>query len=480
MRYSHRLTIGLTLPLALSLMWLAGRFTNVLAGRSIVAPHAMVQSPPAKPLTGDEPSDARALVSQQAITQTGTTSVYLPLIFRNACATPFNYDESLTYNLQKINAAQAWQSCYQGQGVTVAVVDTGIDLYHPDLQANLVTGKSFVAGVSSPDDDYGHGTHVAGIVAAVANNGGIIGVAPAARLMPVKVLDDQGSGSIYDVAEGIEWAADHGARVVNLSLGSVSDSATLADVVDYAYNKGVLLVAAGGNCGGASYYLNGCDYQNQPIYPAAYADVMAVAATDSSDARSSFSTQGSYIEIAAPGSSIYSTYLDGGYATLSGTSMATPHVAGLAALIWSQNPGWSNRQVRARIRDTAQDLGAAGWDEQYGYGRIDAAAAMGVLQAAAAIDAGAGPVEPARAAASAQAAYIPGEILVKLRAGFTVSAVMGQAQLGTAEVKVAGTLNQLGVQKLAVTAGREQAVLAQLRASEGVAYAELNYKVTVR
>jgi hypothetical protein len=165
---------------------------------------------------------------------------------------------------------------------------------------------------------------------------------------------------------------------------------------------------------------------------------------------------------------------------MSGTSMATPHVAGLAALIWSQNPGWTNRQVRAQIRATAKDLGASGWDQQYGYGRIDAAAAMGVAKASSAADAGAGPVESSMAAASAQAAYVPGEILVKFRAGFTASQVMDQAHLEAAGVRVAGTIDQIGVQKWAVAAGQEQAVLAQLRASEGVAYAELNYRVTVR
>ena len=373
---TKKLTLGLTLPLALSLIWLASSFADVLAVGNIAAGDAIVLSPLAETLAGDETSATQALMDQQAVTQ---TTLYLPAILRNACPVAFSYDESLTYNLNKIKAAEAWLSCYQGQGVTVAVVDTGVDLDHPDLQANIVTGKSFVDGASSPDDDYGHGTHVAGILAAVGNNGGVVGVAPSARIMPVKVLDEQGTGSIYDVADGIGWAADHGAKVINLSLGTVSDSSTLEDAVDYAYDQGVLLVAAGGNCGSSDYYFNGCDYQDQPIYPGAYADVVAVASTNSSDAQSSFSTQGSYIEIAAPGSDIYSAYYDGGYATMSGTSMASPHVAGLAALIWSQNSGWTNRQVRAQIRNTAQDLGASGWDSQFGYGRIDAASAMAPL-----------------------------------------------------------------------------------------------------
>ncbi len=458
MRCSDRLPIGLALPLALGLMALASR------GTALGAVTAPLQDAVA------------ASLGQQAITQTYT--VYLPVVARNACGTPFSYNESLLYNLEIIQAADAWGSCSQGQAVTIAVVDTGIDLDHSDLQANLASGKSFVDGVSSANDDYGHGTHVAGIVAAVANNGGVVGVAPLATLMPVKVLDNQGSGSLYAVAQGIEWATDHGADIINLSLGSVSDSSTLEDAVEYAYDEGVLLVAAGGNCGSSTYYLSGCDYQNQPLYPGAYDQVMAVAATDSGDARAGFSNQGSYIEIAAPGSSIYSTYSGGGYTTMSGTSMATPHVAGLAALIWSQHSGWTNKQVRARIRATAEDLGASGWDQQFGYGRIDAAAAMGVTQSTSAAGAGAGPVEPL--AASAQAAYVPGEILVKFRDGFTASQVMGQAQLGAAEAQVSGVIDQIGVQKLAVSPGQEQATLAQLRASAGVAYAELNYRVTVQ
>jgi type VII secretion-associated serine protease mycosin len=474
---TQKLILGLTVLLAINLVWFVSSFVNVQAARLNTATYAVVLSPPEAALAGRETSTTKLLVSQQAVTTTYSYFLYLPLISRDFCANAFSFNETIRYNLDKINIQEGWR-CYQGQGVTVAVIDTGIDLDHPDLQANIVAGKSFVSGVSSPDDDGGHGTHVAGVVAAVNNNGGVIGVAPAASLMPVKVLDSQGNGSTYNVAAGIEWAADHGATVINLSLGSVSSSSTLKAALDYAYNRGVLLVAAGGNCGDSAYFLNGCSYQDQPVYPAAYANVMAVASTDSSDNQSSFSNQGSYIEIAAPGSSIYSTYPSSGYTTLSGTSMATPHVAGLAALIWSQNPSWSNEEVRAQIRNTAQDLGASGRDNQFGYGRINAAEAMSAVQTTSV--ATAAPAEASPLAAATQAAYVPGEILLKLRTGFTVNRALDPAQLAAADVKVADTIEQIGVQKLTLRAGQEQALLTQLLNSGAVEYAELNYVVTIQ
>lgn len=474
-----KLTIGLIWLLGMSLFWGVSSLINTQsAAANLVADYVVVLPPPAKAITSPETASTKLLVSQQAVTQTSTYLLYFPLVFRNACANSFSYNETLRYNLTKINIGAAWQSCYQGQGITVAVIDTGIDLDHPDLAANLVAGKSFVSGTSSADDDAGHGTHVAGIIAAVSNNGGVIGVAPEASLMPVKVLDSAGSGSIAEVADGIIWAADNGAEVINLSLGTVSSSATLKEAVDYAYKQGVLVVAAGGNCGDSSYYLNGCSYQDQPVYPGAYSNVMAVASTDSSDNQSSFSNQGSYIDVAAPGSTIYSTYPASSYATMSGTSMATPHVAGLAALVWSKNSGLTNQEVGAQIKNTAEDLGSSGWDNQFGYGRIDAAEAMGTLQTTTTATTSLAEISPADT--DTQAPYIPGEILLKLQTGFTVNKVIDQDKVGLAEVKVADTIEPLGVQKLTVTSGQEQAVLGQLRHSSGVEYAELNYVVTIR
>lgn len=471
--------IGLTLLLALSLIGLTWNFLTLQAAAvSTTSVYRVVLSPLAAGIATDDTHPAQIVTNQQEVTATSSATLYLPVVFRSFCANVFSYNETIRYNLSKISATQAWQSCYQGQGITVAVIDSGVDLDHPDLQANIVSSKNFVSGVSSADDDYGHGTHVAGIIAGVNNNGGVIGVAPKASLMPVKVLNYQGSGTIYNVAAGIEWAADNGAKIINLSLGSVSGSSTLKAAVDYAYNKGVLVIAAGGNCGDSSYDDNGCSYQDQPVYPGAYGNVMAVASTDSSDNQSSFSNQGSYIDIAAPGSTIYSTYLSSSYTFMSGTSMATPHVAGLAALLWSENSGWTNQQVWTQIASTAQDLGTSGWDSQFGYGRINAATAMGVSQIASTAAADNTVTESVAAEVDPQAPYVPGEILLKLQSGFTVNKVIGQGQLRAAEVKVAGTIDQLGVQKLTIATGQEQAMLTQLLASMGVVYAELNYIVT--
>ncbi|MCB9076924.1 MAG: peptidase S8 [Anaerolineaceae bacterium] len=474
----QKLTISFFLILLLSLIWFVTGLINVKAAPShtIKDNYAMVLAPRIETLTPANRLTEPVLIGQTGVTATSSSKLYFPAIVNNFCSTVFNYNEPIRYNLSKINAETAWNSCSQGEGIIVAVVDTGIDLDHPDLQANLVSGQSFVSGTSSPDDDAGHGTHVAGMVAGVSNNGGIIGVAPKASLMPVKVLDSQGSGSLYDVADGIEWATDNGANVINLSLGSVGNSSTLQAAVDYATNQGALLVAAGGNCGDAYYYLNGCSYRDQPVYPAAYTNVMAVASTDSSDNQSSFSNEGSYIEIAAPGSSIYSTYPSGAYATMSGTSMASPHVAGLAALIWSQNPDWTNQEVRSQIRATAQDLGSSGWDSQFGYGRIDASAALNSQTTTAST---VNPGTEATDAAAVDAPYVPGEILLKLRSDVTVNHVLDPARLAQNKVKVAGTIDQLGVMKLTVTAGQEQELLAELLNSGGVIYAELNYIVTV-
>lgn len=471
----QKLTISLALPLLLSVIWLAANAASVPPARATTQlDAAMTLSGPAATLAGQAVPAGRIQASPQAITIT----FYLPVIYKSYCSSTFSFNESLGYNLNKISVTGAWAACTQGQGVIVAVVDSGIDLDHPDLQTNIVPGRSFVAGVSSPDDDNGHGTHVAGIVAGVPNNGGIIGVAPRASLMPVKVLSAQGSGSTFDIAAGVEWAVDHGATVINLSLGSVSNSATLEDAVNYAYNRGALVVAAGGNCGDSFYFLNGCSSQDQTFYPAAFANVMAVASTTSTDNQSSFSTEGSYIEIAAPGSNIYSTYLSGGYITESGTSMAAPHVAGLAALIWSNNQNLTNQAVRTHIRDTATDLGPSGWDSQFGYGRINAGAALNTLQTGAATTAAPEPSKVVRAPSGGS--FIPGEVLLKLQPGLTTADVLDLTDLGPTQVKVAGQISQLGINKLAVAAGQEQVVISKLLGLNGVAYAELNYTVTAQ
>jgi thermitase len=285
------------------------------------------------------------------------------------------------WGLSKINAPTAWDMATGSSAVVIAIVDTGIDLTHPDLicAGKLTTARwNFVAGNNTPNDDNGHGTHVAGIAAACGNNGiGVAGVAWEARLMPVKVLDSSGSGYYSDVAAGIIYAVDNGARVVNLSLAGASSSTTLANAVQYAHGHGVLVVAAAGNCaqGGSQ-----CGNLSNPImYPGAYPTVLAVAATDSGDNWGSFSEHQPYVGVAAPGVSIYSTLRGGNYGTMTGTSMATPYVSGLAALLWSFAPSFTVDQIANTIESTADDLGAPGKDDYFGYGRINAGRTLSSL-----------------------------------------------------------------------------------------------------
>ncbi len=271
--------------------------------------------------------------------------------------------QQLPWGVDRIDAELA---TVKGAGVTVCVVDTGIDQDHPDLQTNIAGGKNFVAkGITVDpnkwDDDNGHGTHVAGTVAAVDNSIGVVGVAPQASLLAAKVLNRQGSGYISDVIAGIEYCVMSGADVISMSLGTSSDVQAMHDAVDVAYAAGVLLVAAAGN-----------DYGGSVSYPAAYDSVIAVSATTSTDALASFSNVGPEVELAAPGVDVLSTWKGGSYATLSGTSMATPHVSGVAALAIEANPLLSNVEVRALLQNTADDLGAAGRDSYYGYGLVDA------------------------------------------------------------------------------------------------------------
>jgi subtilisin family serine protease len=285
------------------------------------------------------------------------------------------------WGLPKINAPAAWDITTGSSDVIIAVVDTGIDLDHPDLNCfgKLMTGKNFVNLGSPPDDDHGHGTHVAGIASACTNNStGVGGLSWGARLMPVKVLDSTGSGSYDRLASGIAYAADQGAEVINLSLGGIGASSTLEDAIEHADDLGALVVTAAGNCGSGC-YIGGQFYNNPTFYPAAYATTMAVAATNPDDNWASFSGHLPYVDVAAPGDGIYSTYRGGGYVYQDGTSMATPFVSGLAALVWSYDPGLPHDQVRSIIQTTAKDLGAPGKDDFFGYGRIDARRALDTL-----------------------------------------------------------------------------------------------------
>jgi thermitase len=253
----------------------------------------------------------------------------------------------------KIQAPDAWAVVTGTSQVAIAILDTGIDQSHEDLRSKVAQNVNFTTS-GSFDDRYGHGTHVAGSAAASTNNGkGVAGTCPNCGLYNVKVLDDNGSGAWSWIANGIVWAADNGAKVINLSLGGSTGSKTVENAVNYAWGKGVVLVAAAGNSN-----------TDSPLYPAAYENVIAVAATDQNDNKASFSNYGTWVDIAAPGVSILSTAPDHRnriwgfgvkYGIGSGTSMATPHVAGTAGLVWSTGACGTddNLCVRGRIENGA-------------------------------------------------------------------------------------------------------------------------------
>lgn len=268
-----------------------------------------------------------------------------------------------------IGMGPAWDAA-RGTGIKIAVVDTGVSYTHPDLLGKVELGHDYVAGDEDPMDEQGHGTHVAGVAAGIADNGtGIAGVAPNARILAVRVLDKDGSGYYSWIASGIIYAADHGAKVINLSLGGSEGSAALEQAVNYATAKGAIVVCASGNEGATAVG-----------YPARYDACISVGATDQGDVRADFSNHGPGLDVVAPGKDILSSVRGGGYESWSGTSMATPSVSGVAAMLVSK--GLTATQVRSTIVGSVHDLGAPGYDTEYGNGRLDAAAA---LTAAAAI-----------------------------------------------------------------------------------------------
>ncbi len=304
------------------------------------------------------------------------------------------------WNLSKIRADRAWSSS-KGSGVVVAIVDTGVDLSHPDLQGRLVSGIDLVNG-GAPQDDNGHGTFMAGIAAAATGNGqGVASVAPSAKIMPVKVLDSDGVGEPETVADGIRWAVDHGAHVINLSLAETSSggiklpvdffaNSDLDDAIREAANAGRFVAVAAGNdfsSGGGN---------AQTAYDAAVAGVLVVGGSTAGDRRAAYSNYGQGLDILAPGGGsasnpsgascqsndpVTSTWWNGGsqYGAGCGTSMAVAHVSGVAALLRAK--GYSSTAAASRIIATARDLGTSGWDSQTGHGRVDAAAAVGAASA---------------------------------------------------------------------------------------------------
>lgn len=277
------------------------------------------------------------------------------------------------YAHKKTLSTEGWKLNKGNKNITIAIVDTGVDLKHPDLAAKIVPGYDFVQDDTDASDVQGHGTHCAGIAAAITNNKiGVAGFAPKAKIMPVRVLGDNGSGSYADVAAGIAWAAENGADVISMSLGGPSSSKGIEDAVKLAMSKDSLVIAAMGNSGNGS-----------KSYPAATPGVMAVGATNKWDFKAMYSQYGTWNSVVAPGSGILSTfptYKSGmpgtSYGSISGTSMATPAVAGLAAMIRSHFPELNASQTRSHIEKTADDKGNKGFDRWYGHGRINVLKAM--------------------------------------------------------------------------------------------------------
>jgi subtilisin family serine protease len=278
--------------------------------------------------------------------------------------------QPVPWGVTRVDAPDAWAST-RGAGVSVAILDTGIALDHPDLAGQVVGGINTIVSGASYADDHGHGTHVAGTIAAVDNSIGVVGVAPQVSLLAVKVLNASGIGYLSDIIEGLQWCvANKGAyniRVVNMSLGG-GGAISYQEAIRATTNAGILIVAAAGNDGPP--VAGGSTVK----YPAAYPEAVAVSATDSQNVIAYFSSYGPEVDVAAPGVSIPSTYLNDAYTNMSGTSMATPHVAGVAALVAALHPAYSVAQVRAAIEGSALDLGAAGLDPVYGWGLAQAAA----------------------------------------------------------------------------------------------------------
>ena len=264
------------------------------------------------------------------------------------------YYSGYQYGPQNTDTEAAWDITRGNSSQEIAIIDSGVDYNHPDLDDKTIKGYDFVDNDYDPMDLNNHGTHVAGTAAAETNNGaGVAGMAPETKILAVRALDANGSGSLNDIADAIRYSADEGAEVINLSLGCNCDTQTLEDAVDYAWNQGSVVIAAAGN-----------DGVSTTFEPASYDNVIAVGAVDSNNNKASFSNYGTWVDVTAPGVDIASTVPNGGYAYMSGTSMAAPHVAGLAGLLASQ--GRSNDNIRAAIEQTADSVYGTGYYTEHG------------------------------------------------------------------------------------------------------------------
>ena len=326
---------------------------------------------------GQESAYIAKLEQQEGVLVVEPNYIVTADLYPNDPAYPSNQ-----YGPALIQAESAWDTTSGSSSVVIAIIDSGLDATHPEFAGRITAGYDFVENDTIPQDEFGHGTHVAGIAAATGNNGqGIAGIAWGVKIMPLRVLGATGSGTISNVANALVWAADHGAKIINLSLGIASSSVTMENAVYYAYSHGSAIFAAAGN--------NGASADPSVLYPAAYPQVMAVGSVDSSMNRAASSAYGAPLDLMAPGVTIYSTLpMNSGfyynsvfgkstqYDTLSGTSMASPHAAGAAALLASLSCFDTPDKIYQALTDSARDLGTSGWDQFNGYGLIQIADAM--------------------------------------------------------------------------------------------------------
>jgi thermitase len=273
-------------------------------------------------------------------------------------------DPLYQWHLGKISAPAAWDLTTGSAQVPIAILDSGVDPSHPDLAAKLLSGWNFYDNNANWADVYGHGTKVAGSAAAISNNGvGVAGVAWQNPILPIRVADPNGYSTYSLLAQGLTWASDQGARVMNISFSGVAASSTVRSAAQYVHNRGGLVVASAGNCA-----CNDGTAENPYL--------LSVGATDPNDQLASFSSRGTYVDLSAPGTGIWTTINGGGYTGVSGTSFSSPITAGVVALMWAANPGLSPDEIVMLLEQTAVDLGSSGYDTSFGFGRIDAHAAV--------------------------------------------------------------------------------------------------------
>jgi thermitase len=346
---------------------LANRLSSAIADLRLQNAELLTGTTSTYHLTSRNGQSGRVLAAQLA----GLPGVVYaePNYERQLLRTPNDSIIGQQWALSNIQAYEAWDIT-TGAQIVVAVLDTGVDGGHPDLRGKVINGFNAIANNGDAGDDNGHGTAVAGLIAANTDNGsGIAGLCWGCVIMPIKVLTGRGSGSDAGVAAGIRWATDNGARILNLSLGGSSESQTLREAVEYAISRNVLVVAASGNERSEG---------NLPSYPAAYDGVLAVGATGNSDVVTGFSNTGDYVDMSAPGVGLWTTLPGGEYGPPNGTSFSSPYVAGAAALVYTLRPDLPQGDVQCVLKAGTDDKGAPGKDPEYGWGRLNAFKALQV------------------------------------------------------------------------------------------------------